>query len=210
VSSNEESPCFPIFEEAFKEYGLPQAIRSDNGIPFACGNSLWNLTKLSVWWIRLGIRLERIKPGNPQQNGRHERMHRTLKQATVKPAGANFLQQQQKFDAFQDEYNIERPHQALAMKTPAEIYTYSQRHYQGVKNLEYPLHEKTITVTGCGRICHNGLKVSFSRVFAGQNVGIREVDDELWQVSFMNYDLGFFDQKSGRFEPGLNPFASKV
>ncbi len=96
------------------------------------------------------------------------------------------------------------------MKMPGEIYVHSKRVYEGVKPIEYPLHDKTITVTTCGRICHRGLKVSFSSVFRGQDVGIREVDDDLWQVSFMNYELGFFDEKSGRFEPGANPFASKV
>jgi len=96
------------------------------------------------------------------------------------------------------------------MKMPGEIYVHSTRRYEGVKPIEYGLHDKTITVTTCGRICHKGLKVSFSSVFRGQDVGIREVDDELWQVSFMNYELGFFDERSGRFEPGANPFASKL
>ena len=137
-------------------------------------------------------------------------MHRTLKAATVKPAGLNFLQQQGKFDAFRDEYNKERPHQALGMKMPSEIYQHSKRVYRGIGNLEYPLHDKTITVTSCGRICHKGLKVSFSSVFRGQDVGIKEVDEGIWQVGFMQYDLGYFDVKSGRFESGTNPFASKL
>lgn len=118
LSTTEAGPCFPIFEEAFLEYGLPMAIRSDNGTPFAGGNSAWNLTTLSVWWIRLGIKLERIKPGNPQQNGRHERMHRTLKLEATKPDAFNLLQQQERFDNFIKEFNFERPHQALDMKCP--------------------------------------------------------------------------------------------
>jgi len=165
---------------------------------------------MAVWWLRLGIGIERIKPGHPEQNGRHERMHRTLKQASVVPAGENFLQQQGKFDDFQDEYNKERPHQAIEMKMPAEVYRDSKRKYNGIGNIEYPLHDKTITVTSCGRICHDGLKISFSSVFRGQDVGIKEVDDGLWQVSFMQFDLGYFDEKSKRFEPGSNPFALKV
>lgn len=210
LESVREDTAVPIFERVFEEYGLPSKIRSDNGVPFAACNGLFGLSRMAVWWLRLGIEIERIKPGHPEQNGRHERMHRTLKAATVKPAGKSFLQQQEKFNEFQQEYNFERPHQALKMKTPAEVYKSSTRKYQGVGKLEYPLHEKTITVTTCGRICHKGMKISFSAVFRGQDVGIREVDDGLWQVSFMNYDLGYFDQKSKRFEPGANPFASKV
>lgn len=210
LESVREDLAMPVFERTFEEYGLPKTIRSDNGVPFAAPNGLFGLSRMAVWWLRLGIGLERIKPGHPEQNGRHERMHRTLKAATVKPAGENFLQQQQKFDNFRDEFNRERPHQALSMKTPQEMYRPSTQNYMGVKPLEYPLHDKTITVTNCGRICHKGLKISFSYVFRGQDVGIREVDDGLWQVSFMNYELGFFDENSGRFEPGSNPFASKV
>lgn len=101
------SPC------SSAEFGLPRAIRTDNGVPFASPNALFNLSRLSVWWLRLGIDIERIKPGNPQQNGRHERMHPALKLETTKPAGANFLQQQARFDDFVEEFNIERPHQAL-------------------------------------------------------------------------------------------------
>jgi putative transposase len=210
LESVREDPAIAIFERTFEEFGLPAVIRSDNGVPFATANGLFGLSRMSVWWLRLGIGIERIKPGHPEQNGRHERMHRTLKQETVKPAGRNFLQQQEKFDFFQNEFNKERPHQALSMKTPAEIYKPSTRRYVGIGNLEYPLHDKVITVTSCGRICHKGLKISFSTVFRGQDVGIREVDSQLWQVSYMDYDLGFFDEKSGRFEPGANPFASKL
>ena len=109
LQSNREESAFTAFERLFRERGLPQAIRSDNGVPFASPHGLFNLSKLSVWWLRLGIRIERIKPGHPQQNGRHERMHRTLKQEATRPAGANLLQQQAKFDAFLEEFNNERP-----------------------------------------------------------------------------------------------------
>jgi len=108
LESVREDLAMPVFEQTFEEYGLPRAIRSDNGVPFAAANGLFGLSRMSVWWLRLGIGLERIKPGHPEQNGRHERMHRTLKAATVKPAGANFLQQQGKFDSFREEYNAER------------------------------------------------------------------------------------------------------
>ena len=110
------------FRAAFRERGLPQAIRSDNGVPFASPNALFNLSKLSVWWLRLGISIERIKPGHPQQNGRHERMHLTLEKEATRPPGMNSLQQQARFDDFVQEFNAERPREALAMKRPAEVY----------------------------------------------------------------------------------------
>ena len=168
--------------------------------------ALFGLSKLSVWWLRLGITIERINPGNPQQNGRHERMHLTLKKETTKPAGENFLQQQEKFDNFIDEYNIERPHQALDMKCPAEIYVPSLRRYRGLPEVDYPFHDKTIIVTCCGRICLQGKKINLSEVFAGQSVGIKEVDDKVWLVTFMNYDLGYFDEQTCKLEPLDNPF----
>jgi putative transposase len=107
-----------VFDRAFREFGLPVAIRTDNGVPFACPTALYRLSKLAVWWLRLGIRIERIQPGHPQQNGRHERMHRTLKLEATKPAAPNVLQQQARFDTFVDRYNKHRPHQALGMKVP--------------------------------------------------------------------------------------------
>jgi putative transposase len=110
-----------VFERVFKDFGLPGAIRTDNGVPFAAPTALYRLSKLSVWWLRLGIHLERIDPGHPQQNGRHERMHLTLKKKATKPASANVLQQQARFDAFVKRYDHERPHQALAMKVPADV-----------------------------------------------------------------------------------------
>jgi putative transposase len=121
-----------VFERAFKDFGLPRAIRTDNGAPFASANSLFGLTRLSVWWLRLGIDIERIKPGNPQQNGRHERMHLTLKQEATKPASKNFLQQEARFDQFISTFNEERPHQALNMRCPAELYRPSPRTYSGL------------------------------------------------------------------------------
>lgn len=210
LQTTKEQYAFTIFERVFKEFGLPRAIRTDNGVPFSGPNALFGLSKLSVWWLRLGIAIERIKPGNPQQNGRHERMHLTLKKEATKPAGYNFLQQQEKFDHFIHEYNNERPHQALDMKYPAELYVPSIRKYQGLPEIEYPLHDKTITVTQCGRICLRKKKINFSVVFAGQNVGIKEVEDQVWLVSFMQYDLGYFDEQTCKLEPLDNPFGPKV
>lgn len=210
LASVKESTAFTVFERAFQEHGLPKAIRTDNGVPFASPNGLFGLSRLAVWWLRLGIQIERIKPGHPEQNGRHERMHLTLKKATVVPPAQNFLQQQSKFDDFQSEFNQERPHQSLDMKCPADFYVPSAKTYRGIGRIEYPTHDRTVTVTSCGRICLHGKKINFSRVFAGQDVGIKEVSEKLWQVTFMDYDLGFFDEDSKRFETLDNPFGPKV
>jgi putative transposase len=210
LHTTKEIYAFAVFESAFKEFGLPCAIRTDNGVPFASPNSLFNLSKLSVWWLRLGIEIERIKPGHPQQNGRHERMHLTLKLEATKPAAQNFLQQQARFDDFIACYNNERPHQALNMQCPAERYQPSSRPYRGLPDLDYPLHDKAATVTTCGRICFNNQKINLSQVFAGQTVGIKQTDDRIWLVSFMDYDLGYFDDETCRLEPLANPFGPKV
>lgn len=210
LDSTRSSFAFAVFERVFKEYGLPRAIRTDNGIPFASPNALFGLSKLAIWWLRLGINIQRIKPGNPQQNGRHERMHRTLKKETTRPAAFNFLQQQSRFDEFIDVYNNERPHQALNMKYPGELYTPSARAYQPPQDPEYPYHDRTIRITQCGRICIGKRKINLSTVFAGQIVGIREVADHIWLVSFLDFDLGFFDEEVGRVEPASNPFLLKL
>jgi transposase InsO family protein len=206
-----ESGAFPVFERVFKDFGLPTAIRTDNGVPFASPHALFGLSKLAVWWLRLGIAIERIKPGNPQQNGRHERMHLTLKKEATKPPSFNFLQQQERFERFIEGYNNDRPHQGLGGLDPAEVYTPSARAFFYPDRPEYPYHERVVLVTQCGRICIGRRKISFSSVFAGQFVGVREVADDVWLVSFMDYDLGFFDRTVNRVEPvGENPFALKV
>jgi putative transposase len=210
LESTREMYAFTVFERAFKDFGLPKAIRSDNGIPFASRSAFFGLSKLSVWWLRLGIDIERIKPGHPQQNGRHERMHLTLKKEATKPPAKNFLQQQAKFDRFIACFNNERPHQALQMKYPAEIYSPSARAYNGVQEVTYPFHDRTVMVTNCGRICIGRRKINLSQVFAGQNIGIKEVEEKIWLVSFMHYDLGFFDHETGRIECAENPFGAKV
>jgi putative transposase len=210
LSTTQEKFAFSVFERTFKEFGLPRAIRTDNGVPFASAHALYGLSKLAVWWLRLGIDIERIKPGHPQQNGRHERMHLTLKKEATKPAAANVLQQQARFDAFVDQFNRERPHQALGMKVPADVYARSSRVYRGLEELTYPFHDGTFTVTQCGRICFKGRKVNLSHVFAGQNVGVTQVGERVWLVTFMRYDLGYFDDETCRLEPIENPFAPKL
>jgi transposase InsO family protein len=135
MQTTREELALTAFERLFAERGLPLAIRSDNGVPFASPNGLFNLSKLSVWWLRLGIQIERIKPGHPQQNGRHERMHLTLKKEATRPPAMNTLQQQEKFDHFVDEFNRERPHEALGMKRPADVYVASTRAYRGLPDV---------------------------------------------------------------------------
>jgi transposase InsO family protein len=208
--STREDPVVTAFEQLFRERGLPQAIRSDNGVPFASPNALFNLSKLSVWWLRLGIAIERIKPGQPQQNGRHERMHLTLKQEATRPPGMNSLQQQARFDAFVREFNAERPHEALAMKCPAEVYRPSPRPYDGLPEIAYPMHDRDVLVTACGRICMHRKRVNISTVLAGQRVGIKEVDEGIWLVSFMHYDLGYIDLEQRTLQPLDNPFGPRL
>jgi putative transposase len=210
LSTTQEQFAFTVFERTFKDFGLPGAIRTDNGVPFASGHALYGLSKLSVWWLRLGIAIERIRPGHPEQNGRHERMHLTLKKEATKPAADNVFQQQARFDAFVDQYNRDRPHQGLAMKVPADVYARSSRLYRGLEELTYPFHDATFTVTQCGRICFHGRKVNLSHVFAGQNVGVTQVGEHIWLVTFMRYDLGYFDDETCRLEPIENPFSPKV
>ena len=210
LESTREDPVIGAFERLFVARGLPAAIRSDNGVPFASPNGLYNLSKLSVWWLRLGIDIERIKPGHPQQNGRHERMHLTLKQETTRPPGANILQQQERFDAFVEEFNAERPHEALAMKCPAQLYATSPRSYNGLPEIEYPFHDKEVLVTCCGRICMHRKKINVSTVLAGQKLGIKEVDDGIWLVSFLTYDLGYIDLEQRTLQTLDNPFGLRV
>ena len=208
LESTKEQFAFTVFERIFREYGLPNSIRTDNGIPFSSPNSLYGLSKLSVWWLRLGINIERIKPGNPQQNGRHERMHLTLKKEATKPPAFNSLQQQDKFDLFQEVYNNQRPHKAINMKYPAELYTPSVKQYKGIEDINYDFADKIVTITRCGRICIGKKKINVSTVFAGQKVGIKEVEDDIYLVSVMKFDIGYFDLNTCRLETINNPFAS--
>jgi transposase InsO family protein len=211
LESTREDTAITAFERLFAERGLPAAIRSDNGVPFASPNGLFNLSKLSVWWLRLGIEIERIKPGHPQQNGRHERMHLTLKKEATRPPGMNSLQQQARFDEFQREFNAERPHEALGMKPPAEVYRASPRPYDGgLPELTYPMHDRDVLVTACGRICMHRKRVNISSVLAGQMLGIKEVDEGIWLVSFMSYDLGFVDLEQKTLQPLDNPFGPRL
>ena len=210
LESTKEAGAINAFARLFQDRGLPHAIRSDNGVPFASPNGLYGLSRLSVWWLRLGIAIERIRPGHPQQNGRHERMHLTLKKETTKPAGDNILQQQARFDAFVSEFNNERPHEALDMKTPAELYRPATKPFSGLPELSYPFHDKDILVTACGRICMHRKKINISTVLAGQRLGIKEVEDGIWLTSFMHYDLGYIDLEQRTLQPIDNPFGTRL
>ena len=208
--STKEINALEAFRRLFEERGLSDGIRSDNGLPFASQNGLYNLSKLSVWWLRLGIAIERIQPGKPQQNGRHERMHLTLKTETTRPPGRNALQQQARFDDFIKEFNRERPHEALQMKVPKEVYTPSSKPYTGLPELAYPFHDREITVTASGRICMHRKKINLSTVMAGQTLGIKEIDDGIWLVSFMQYDLGYIDLEQETLQTIDSQFGSRL
>lgn len=177
-------------EEIFHRYGLPKAIRSDNGVPFA-STGLANLTQLSAYWLRLGIELERIRPAHPEENGQHERMHRTLKFETTRPPRKNLLQQQERFDAFVDEFNHERPHEALAMKRPAQVYKPSPRKLPAtLPEPQYPEHDDVVALNSKGAINFNRKHVYISTSLAFQPIGLREEDDGRWLVTFMSVNLG--------------------
>jgi hypothetical protein len=200
-----------VMEAAFREYGLPGAMRTDNGEPFA-SVGLAGLSVLSVWWIKLGIRPERIPPGKPQHNGRHERMHRSLKQATAQPPAANLRAQQQAFDRFRREYNEQRPHAALQMKTPGELYVPSGRSYPSrMAEPEYPDDWEVRGVRECGRMRWWSANVFVSKTLAGEPIGLEPVDDGQWRVWFFDYPLGIFDERKGiiRKLPG-NPAREKA
>ena len=197
-------PAKDVFDSAFREFGLPKIMRTDNGVPFAA-RSLWGLSKLAAHWLKLGIWPERIEPAHPEQNGQHERMHLVLKQETTRPAGANVLQQQELFDDFVDVYNNERPHEALGQRPPRQVYTPSPRQMPDlVPEPEYPLHDFVSRVCQAGdvKFCHRQPERFFlTGVLAGELVGMREVEDGRWLVTFAGLDLGHFDRRTERFEP---------
>lgn len=190
------------FDTAFSKYGLPKVIRTDNGAPFA-SRGLLGLSRLSVFWIKHGIRPERIESGEPQQNGRHERMHRTLKDETIRPAAKSFLQQQERFDYFVDTFNRIRPHEAIDMATPAERYQASGRPYLPTP-IAYPLHDDVIKVHASGHtaLCRRSSRAFFlSAALAGETVGIRQMGDQTWVLSFANLTLGVYDAGEHQFQP---------
>ena len=191
-----------VFEAAFREYGMPESIRSDNGAPFA-SRALCGLSRLSVWWMKLGIRPERIEAGHPEQNGRHERMHRTLKQETAMPPKRNPRSQQRGFDRFREEYNQVRPHEALAMKTPEQVYIPSPRQFPSrVPEVEYPSAMQIRKVRPKGEISWSGHgHVFLTEVLIGEHVGLLQLDDRYWKVYFMQLPIACFDGCTFRILP---------
>lgn len=202
MESTQLETAFTVFEQAFKQYGLPRVIRTDNGAPFA-GPGIWGLTRLAVRWMRLGIWPERIAPAHPEQNGQHERMHLDLKRETTRPGAPNFLLQQQRFDKFVEIYNYERPHEALGQKPPATLYRPSPRRITGkLPELEYPFHDVSVIVQQNGYITLSATEqFCVSKVLWGHHVGLREVEPDRWVVSFMEHDLGYYDSSRKVFEP---------
>lgn len=193
----------PVFTRLFKEYGLPLRIRTDNGAPFA-STSLGRLSHLSAWWVRLGILPEFIEPGKPQQNGRHERMHRTLKAETTRPPANSCRGQQRKFDRFREEFNFERPHEALDMPTPASVYQSSPREMPNkLQPLEYPDRFELRYVSANGGFRWKSQWVSLSSVLEGENIGLEQIDDGVWNVYFGPMKLGRLLERHMRIEDDL-------
>ena len=186
----------PAMEAAFRAFGLPRAIRSDNGPPFA-STGAGGLSRLSVWWVKLGIALERIAPGAPQQNGRHERMHGTLKAETTRPPAADPAEQQRRFDAFRHDFNAVRPHEALDQATPASRYAASPRPYPA--RLDEPWYDAdhlVRRVRPTGEIKWGGEAIFVSEALAGEPVGIAETPAGDWIVRFADIDLGLIDRRT--------------
>ena len=203
------APVQKVFESAFREFGLPAAIRTDNGAPFST-LAAGGLSRLAVWWIRLGIRPERILPGRPDQNGRHERMHSTLKAETARPPRTSLRAQQRCFDAFQHEYNHLRPHEALEYETPASRYQSSARSYPSRLPLpEYPAHVRVERVYPNGVISIEDTQWYLSNCLAGELVGLELVDDGRWTVYFGSIQLGVLDVRNAK-DRGMRRFGLLV
>ena len=201
LASPSTQESLPVFTECFLEYGLPRVIRSDNGSPFASIRAPYGLTQLAVWLVKLGIILERIDLGHPEQNSRHERMHRTLKEEACRQPASHLLTQQERFETFKTVYNTQRPHEALHQETPASWYHKSDRLFPKiVSDCEYPHHTFTRKVDPSGRISLNGnRKVRISKVFTGELLGLKDYND-YWLVSFSTYDIGHIHKKTLTFE----------
>jgi transposase InsO family protein len=185
----------PLVDRLFREYGLPRAMRTDNGVPFA-STSLHGLTALNVWWLRLGIQPQRILPAHPQQNGAHARMHKTLKRGAIRPPRATLAAQQRAFNRFRQEYNDERPHQCLRGRTPSALYRPSTRTYTGaLPPLEYPSHCVVKRVTNAGTIRCKTKRLYLSTALRQHRIALEEGDDGIWSLSFCNVLLGRIDER---------------
>jgi len=191
-----------VFERLFRAYGLPEALRTDNGVPFAAAHAIHRLSTLAVYFLKLGIRLERIEPGKPQQNGAHERMHKTLKAETTRPPEATLSAQQARFDVFRDEYNVLRPHEALGMDTPAARYTSSTRAFPAkLPEPSYPAHAELRSVSLNGTIKFKSREYFLSSTLSHELLALEEVDDGVWNVYFYDVLLGRLNLRSQTFIP---------
>jgi len=187
-----------VLEDCFKRYGLPQSIRTDNGPPFA-GRGAGGLSGLSLWWTRLGIRVERIQPGRPQQNARHERFHKTLKESTASPAASSLQAQQMRFDAFQLTYNEQRPHEALADRYPAEVYQPSARRYPtALRPIEYPPELPTRLVGTQGEIYWRNQRLFLTYLLTGERVALKRLDQRYYQIVYGPAPLALLDAEKGQ------------
>jgi transposase InsO family protein len=205
VAQPDHAHVQPRFEVLFREFGLPQAIRSDNGPPFATIGAA-GLSKLAVWWIKLGIQPERIEPGKPEQNGRHERMHETLKQAVADPPARSWQVQQAALERFRREYNEERPHEALRQKTPASFYRRSERRYPcRLREPEYDAQSAVRRVRGNGTIKWAGDLIFVSEALSGEPIGITETISGDWQLHYAAFELGYIDRHTRRLVRRLRP-----
>ena len=185
----------PAFERAFREYGLPRAIRTDNGVPFAT-QAVHGLSQLNVWWMRLGIQHQRILPAHPQQNGAHERMHKTLKAGAIRPPRAMLPAQQRAFDLFRREYNEVRPHDTLAGQTPASIYRASPRPYPTrLPPIDYPGHYLVKRITSGGTFRFGRRLLFLATPLEGYDVGLDEVEDGIWSIYFCNVLIARFNER---------------
>lgn len=200
LPSTSEATARPQFERLFRKFGLPRQILSDNGQPFA-SHAIGGLSLLSIWWVRLGIQPLRIEPGHPEQNGRHERLHKTLKAETIRPPKANMARQQRAFNRFIREYNEERPHEALGQKPPGRSYSASPRPFpKRLPEPGYPSHFEIRRVGPSGAIHWRSTTPFVSKALRGQSVGLEEVDHEIWSVYLGPLLLGRFDERAGRTE----------
>lgn len=196
LSSTAHSGAQAVFERLFRTYGLPQAIRSDNGGPFAT-KAIAGLSRLNVWWTKLGIQHDRIQPGHPEQNGSHERMHRTLKRATLWPPAATGQVQQARFDAFRREFNEERPHQALGMKTPGSLYVASERELpERIPAPEYAGHCRMRRVRANGIVYFRDRELFLSELLVGEDVALEEIEDGVWSLYFYDLLLARLDERT--------------
>jgi transposase InsO family protein len=195
LSSVKTAGATELFTRLFREHGMPDAIRSDNGVPFCSPNALVGLSKLNAWWLELGIHHERTRPASPQDNGAHERMHRTLKRDTTRPPASSMRGQQRKFDNFRHEYNEDRPHDFLDGKAPADVYEPSPRPFpKRVPKPDYPEGMYVRKVSSAGTFRLKRMQPFISAVLWGKYIALEEVDDGLWAVYFHQHLLAHYDE----------------